>query len=411
MSLADQVLAGEPRAIARALSLIENDAPEAAALVARLRARRGGAIRIGLTGPPGAGKSTLADRLVSAYRARGSRVAVLAIDPSSPFTRGAILGDRVRMQAHARDAGVFIRSMATRGQLGGLARATDGAADVLDAAGFDVICIETVGVGQAEVDLVRTADVIVVIVAPGAGDEIQALKAGVLETGDIFVVNKADLDGANRAAAAIQGMLSLESPSDNAWRPRVVRTVATTGDGVASLVEAIEQLRAQGGSELGDRRRARAAALDATAGTQLDHVGIAVTDASNLSVLLHALFGLDTGAPEMLGSHRLRFVDSGPATLELVEALSPEAPIAKFLASRGTALHHLCLRVPDIDATLARLKSLGIRLLDEQPRPGAHGSRIAFLHPASTEGILIEIKEGSSQKSEARGQKPGAAGL
>ena len=301
MSLTDQVLAGEPRAIARALSLIENEAPEAAALVARLRARRGGAVRIGLTGPPGAGKSTLADRLVSAYRARGSRVAVLAIDPSSPFTRGAILGDRVRMQAHARDAGVFIRSMATRGQLGGLARATTGAADVLDAAGFDVICIETVGVGQAEVDIVRTADVIVVIVAPGAGDEIQALKAGDPRNGGHLRREQ----GRPRRRQSSRGRHPGNAVPRIAVRQRLAPARRADGgdDGRRHHVSRYRQSRSSGrsaGAELGDRRRARAAALEATAGTQLDHVGIAVTDASKLSVLLHALFGLDTGAPEVL---------------------------------------------------------------------------------------------------------------
>ena len=411
MTFADQVLAGDGRAIARALSLIENDAPGAAALRALARERAGRALRIGLTGPPGAGKSTLADRLVTAYRARGLRVAVLAVDPSSPFTGGAILGDRIRMQAHARDAGVFIRSMATRGQLGGVARATADAADVLDAAGFDVICVETVGVGQAEVEVIRTADVTVVVVAPGAGDDIQALKAGVLEIGDVFVVNKSDLPGADRAAAAINGMLSLQPYADDAWQPPVVNVVATTNEGVPELVDAIERLRARAGSALADRRRARLApAAGSSTSAALDHVGIAVADASHVADLLGELFGLETGAPEILGQHRLRFVETGESTLELVEALSPDAPVARFLAKRGPGLHHLCLRVPDIDATLARLKSMGVRLLDDIARPGAHGSRIAFLHPASTAGILIEIKEASSQqperKPEARSPKP-----
>jgi LAO/AO transport system kinase len=175
------VLAGDTRAIARSVSVVERGGDEAAALVGALAARIGRALRLGLTGPPGAGKSTLADRLVISYRRRGWRVGVIAVDPSSPFTGGAILGDRVRMQAHAHDPGVFIRSMATRGQLGGLAAATSAAADVLDAAGFDVVILETVGVGQAEVQIVREADIVAVILAPGAGVEVQALNAGIIE--------------------------------------------------------------------------------------------------------------------------------------------------------------------------------------------------------------------------------------
>ncbi len=407
MTGADRVLAGDPRAIARALSMVENGEPGAADLMAHLRARTGRALRVGLTGPPGAGKSTLADRLVAEYRRRGSRVAVLAVDPSSPFTGGAVLGDRIRMQAHAADAGVFIRSMATRGHLGGLARATADAADVLDAAGFELVCIETVGVGQAEVDVVGAADVVVVVVAPGGGDEIQALKAGVLEAGDLFVVNKADREDATRAAAVLEGMLSLQEPAPGAWRPLVLRTVATTGAGIAALVDAIEQFKTDAGSAVAGRRRARGAArvtaVDAREDVPplLDHVGIAASDAPALATLLRHLFGLEADEPEVVGRYRVRFVGTGPTRLELVEALSSDDPVAKYVARRGTALHHVCFRVPDLERALERLKALGVTLLDEAPRPGAHGSRIAFLHPSSTGGILIELKEGSSRKPEA----------
>ena len=193
----------------------------------------GARFSIGITGSPGAGKSTLVDRLTAELRARGRTVGVVCVDPTSPYSGGAILGDRVRMQAHAEDAGVFIRSMATRGHLGGLARTTAEAAIVLDAAGFDVVIIETVGVGQDEVDIVRTADVSVVTLVPGTGDEVQALKAGIMEIADIFVVNKADREGADRTAASIEAMLSLEQWGEGAWRPPVMRTVATTGAGVA----------------------------------------------------------------------------------------------------------------------------------------------------------------------------------
>jgi LAO/AO transport system kinase len=196
--ISDLVVAGDPRAIARAISIVEDDAGAGAALIGQLYPHTGRAYLIGVTGAPGVGKSTLVDRLVAEARRAGRTVAVLAVDPTSPFSGGAILGDRVRMSTHAHDAGVFVRSMATRGHLGGLAAATSDAALVFDAAGKDVVIIETVGVGQDEVDIVRTADVSIVMLAPGAGDDVQALKAGIMEIADIFVVNKADRDGADQ---------------------------------------------------------------------------------------------------------------------------------------------------------------------------------------------------------------------
>ncbi len=444
MSLPERVLAGDIGAIARALSLVEDESPQAAGLMHQIYRHAGRARLIGVTGAPGAGKSTLVDRLINEFRTQGLKVGVLAVDPTSPFTGGAILGDRVRMQAHAEDAGVFIRSMATRGQLGGLARTTGEAATILDAAGFDVVIIETVGVGQAEVDVVRTADISIVVSAPGAGDEIQTLKAGVMEIADVFVVNKADREGADRAAAAIEGMLSLQPWPAASWRPPVLRTVATSGHGVREFVQTIERFRAGTVSAATSRRRGRAESylremlhrrfqqqveerlvstgefarlvdevaersLDPEAAAALafratgventpvplvlDHVGIAVPDSAEVAALFRKLFGLETGVPEDVGIHRVRFVETGPAALELVEPLSEASPVAKFLSARGSGLHHICLRVPDLEAALVALKAHGVRLVDEAARPGAHGSRIAFLHPSSTAGILIELKE------------------
>lgn len=259
MDLAERVLAGDARAIARAISVVEREDAGSAALVGRLFGRTGRALAVGLTGAPGVGKSTLVDRLTAALRRERLRVGILAVDPTSPFSGGAILGDRIRMQGHAADGGVFVRSMATRGQLGGLARATDDARIVLDAAGIDVVLIETVGVGQGEIDVSRIADVSVVVLAPGGGDDVQAIKAGIMEIADVFVVNKADRDGADRAVAEIEGMLSLREPGANRWRPPVVKTCAATGEGVDDAIGAVRRF-AERGLAAGDRARRRARA-------------------------------------------------------------------------------------------------------------------------------------------------------
>jgi len=466
-SLTERVLARDASGLARAITLVENETDDGAAIVGRVYARSGRAYLVGVTGSPGAGKSTLVDRLIGEWRRAGLTVGVLAVDPTSPYTGGAILGDRVRMQAHAEDAGVFIRSMATRGHLGGLAQTTTEAATLLDAAGFDIVMIETVGVGQDEVDVVRTADISVVVVVPGAGDDVQALKAGIMEIADIFVVNKADRDGADRTAASIETMLSLEQWPAGEWRPPIVSTEATTGRGVPELVATIERFRSETMAAVGERRRVRAewrlrellgrqfmqhlerhvlapgefaAVLDqlaarvtdpytaATAIVQrgtglfstdpaaaepgvpstrpgpersgsvenrpvpLDHIGIAVDDPAELVAWFDQVFGVPTSAPEDVGLHRLRFVETGGAALELIQPLSPDAPVARFLAKYGPGLHHLCLRVRDIDAAVAALKARGIQLIDETPRAGAHGSRIAFIHPASAHGLLVELK-------------------
>jgi LAO/AO transport system kinase len=257
-TLSERVLAGDARAVARAISLIEDEAPAGAELIRRIFARTGRAYLIGVTGPPGAGKSTLVDRMTAGLRKEGRTVGIVAVDPTSPYTGGAILGDRVRMQAHARDEGVFIRSMATRGHLGGLARATGEVAFVFDAAGRDVVIIETVGVGQDEVDIVRTADLSIVTIVPGSGDEVQALKAGIMEIADIFVVNKSDREGADRTVNSIEAMLSLHTFAEGEWRPPIVKTEATTGRGVPELLETIEKFRQHTAETQGSRRRARA---------------------------------------------------------------------------------------------------------------------------------------------------------
>ena len=253
----DAVLAGEGRAVARAISLVEDETPEAAALIGQIYPRTGRAYLIGITGAPGTGKSTLVDALTVEIRRSGLTVGIIAVDPTSPFTGRAILGDRVRMTGHAADAGVYIRSMATRGHLGGLSRATSDVALVLDAAGKDVIIIETVGVGQDEVDIVRTADVSIVVVVPGTGDDVQAIKAGIMEIGDIFVVNKADREGADRAAQAIAANLSLQTSAVGEWKPPIVKTEATRAVGIDELWRQIGRFREHSAEQQASRRRER----------------------------------------------------------------------------------------------------------------------------------------------------------
>jgi LAO/AO transport system kinase len=236
----ERALAGDARALARLVSLVENGAPELRPVMKALAPLTGGARVIGLTGAPGVGKSTMTTALVSAYRERDLRVGVLAVDPTSPFTGGALLGDRVRMQDHATDPGVFIRSMASRGHLGGLAAATPQALRVLDAAGFGAVLVETVGVGQAEVEVASLADTTLVLVAPGTGDAVQAAKAGILEVGDIFVVNKCDNPGAQETVRNLRTMIAMAERGEGDWKPSIVMTTATAGEGIADLTAALD---------------------------------------------------------------------------------------------------------------------------------------------------------------------------
>ncbi|MFE6770189.1 methylmalonyl Co-A mutase-associated GTPase MeaB [Streptomyces fimicarius] len=261
-TLVEQARAGRPRAVARLISLVEGASPQLREVMAALAPLAGHAYVVGLTGSPGVGKSTSTSALVTAYRRAGKRVGVLAVDPSSPFSGGALLGDRIRMADHVSDPGVYIRSMATRGHLGGLAWSAPQAIRVLDAAGCDVVLVETVGVGQSEVEIASQADTSVVLLAPGMGDGIQAAKAGILEIGDVYVVNKADRDGADATARELNHMLGLgESRGPGDWRPPIVKTVAARGQGTDEVVEALEKHRAwmEGRGVLAERRTARAA--------------------------------------------------------------------------------------------------------------------------------------------------------
>jgi LAO/AO transport system kinase len=243
---AEQIRAGDIRAVSRAISAIEDLDPRAEELLQRIFPDTGKTFVVGVTGAPGTGKSTLVDHLAAHYRAQGNRVGIIAVDPTSPYTGGAILGDRIRMQAHASDPGIFIRSMATRGFLGGLARTTGDVALVLDAAGKQYVLIETVGVGQDEVDIVRLADCTLVLLVPGMGDDVQNMKAGLMEIADIFVLNKSDREGVDRLEAELEAMLQL-APERDGWKPAIVRTVASENKGVDELAAAIAKYREYSG--------------------------------------------------------------------------------------------------------------------------------------------------------------------
>jgi LAO/AO transport system kinase len=373
---AQKIRSGDQRALARAATGVENRDPQALAVLQELAPFSGHARILGITGPPGAGKSTLVDALALALRKQGKTVAVIAVDPTSRATGGALLGDRIRMQQHHADAGIFIRSMASRGGRGGLARATADLASLMDAAGKDYAVIETVGVGQDEVDIADLAHVTVVVLVPGMGDDVQTIKAGIMEIADIFVINKSELPGADRVERELQAMLGLtEGP-----KPPIVRTVATDGTGIAELLNAVEHAAAS--------RKPRAQARGLCA---IDHLGIAVKSLE-AAVKFYESIGLAVNHRETVdqeGVH-VAMMPAGDSRIELLEPSTDDSTVAKFLEKRGPGLHHVALRVPDLRAAVERLRSSGARLLNE-PRAGAGGHLYVFVHPSSTGGVLLEL--------------------
>ena len=375
--LAQKIRQGDTRALARLATGIENRDPKALETLRELEAAGGHARLLGITGPPGAGKSTLVDALAVELRKQGKTIAILAVDPSSRASGGAILGDRIRMQQHHADPGIFIRSMATRGTIGGVARATADLARLMDAAGRDYVIIETVGVGQDEIEITSVAQVTVVVLVPGMGDDVQAIKAGIMEIADIFVINKSDRPGAER--------VELELHAEGFDCP-VLRTVATEGKGIHELVEAIEKV----GQALSPVNRARWQA-EAPAPPSIDHLGIAVNNLAD-SIAFYESLGLAVANRETILAEKVdvAMLPAGDVRMELLQPTSRDSPIAKFLEKRGPGLHHVALRVPDLNAAVSRLKARGARLLNE-PRAGAGGHIYVFVHPASTGGVLLEL--------------------
>jgi LAO/AO transport system kinase len=386
VQMMERLRAGDVRALARAVSIVEDGAAGAAELLAACREFSGRGLRVGVTGPPGAGKSTLVDQMARWLWGPGQMVGVVAVDPSSPYTGGALLGDRIRMQGFAGDHGVFIRSMASRGAMGGVARAAADVCTVMEAAGRGTILIETVGVGQDEVEVIGLADVTVLVLVPGMGDEVQSLKAGVMEVADIFVVNKSDRGGAELVEQEIVAMQGLAG-EHGGWVPPVVRTVATTGEGVGELMETVRRCAVEKGG-----RRIRFEAAVRGEGLRLDHLGVAVKSIAAARRFYEAL-GLVVSHEETVEHEKVKtaMLPLGESRIELLEATEEDSTIGRFLAKRGEGLHHVAVHVEGIDAMFARLKAQGVRLASDAVRVGAGGHRYFFVHPTSTGGVLLEI--------------------
>ena len=359
------------RSLARAATAIEDGSPETTRILRDLTVPPGRALVVGITGPPGAGKSTLVDQLTTHYRNAGLRVAIIAVDPTSPVTGGAILGDRIRMTRHHGDPGVFIRSVASRGAQGGLSRAVKGLVQLFAGSGWDVVLIETVGVGQGEIEVARLARVTVVVLVPGSGDDVQAMKAGILEIASVLVINKADLPGADK--------LELELHME---RPEVplVKTIASEGKGIDELAAAIAAAK-----------QATLAAEEHSAFV-VDHLGIAVRSLDGALEFWERQLGMTVSLRETVAHEKvhLAMLPAGESRIELLEASKSGSTIARFVEKRGPGLHHVAIRVRNFEEALLRLRAAGARLLNE-PRQGAGGHTYVFVHPESAGGVLLEL--------------------
>lgn len=384
----ERLRGGDVRALARVITLVENRGYEAERLLAECRGSGGRSLRIGVTGPPGAGKSTLVDQMVRLLRGEGHSVGVVAVDPTSPFSGGALLGDRIRMQGFAGDEGVYIRSMATRGALGGLAGSVADVCSVMEAAGRGTILIETVGVGQDEIDVVGLADVVVLVLVPGMGDEVQSLKAGVMEIADVYVVNKSDRGGAELVEQQILAMQGLAGEKTG-WQAPVIKTSGATGEGVAELLEAVRRC----GLEKEAAKIVRVAGVEeGRGGMRLDHLGVAVKSIAAAKQFYETL-GLAVSVEEVVEHEQVKtaMLPLGESRIELLEATAEDSVIGRYIAKRGEGLHHIAVHVDDLEGVFARLNEGGVRLASDAVRVGAGGHRYFFVHPASTGGVLVEL--------------------
>jgi len=381
--LVDRLARGDARALARALSLVEAGGKLGAEVARECRGLGRRALRVGITGAGGAGKSTLVDRMVRALRERGERVAVVAVDPTSPYTGGALLGDRIRMQGFQGDAGVFIRSMASRGAAGGVADGVAGAVEVFEPAGLRRVLVETVGVGQGEVSVSGLVDATVLLVTPGMGDEVQSLKAGVMEAADVFAVNKADLPGADKVVAEIEAMQGLLGASG----VPVLKTCGVSGLGVAELLEVVQETNTVKKSKTGKRDSRPFWGL-----VGVDHLGVAVRSIEGVRGFWERL-GVAVSEVEEVGLEGVTgaMAPMGGTRVELIEAMEEDSAIGRFLARRGEGLHHVALRVDKLDARFEAMRAAGVRLASDAVRVGAGGHRYFFVHPESTGGVLVEL--------------------
>jgi LAO/AO transport system kinase len=443
MDIVKGILKGNPKAMARAISMIEDRDDYAQKILKRIFHYSGRSLVIGITGAPGSGKSTLVDQLVNIFKHKQKKVGIIAVDPTSPFSGGAILGDRIRMMRHSMDKDVFIRSMATRGHLGGLSKASSEAITVLEAGGKDLILVETVGVGQDEVEVVKLADMILVILTPGTGDEIQAFKAGIMEIADIFVLNKADSPETEKVERQLKAMLDLGLNKEGI--PPIIKTVATTGQNVDSLVKQIESFAVNQKEELKIARKKRLILWmlrdiirekidqlinqnikesefndyvnqiykremdpytlsedlirnlkDSSMTEKIHHIGIAVNDLKKSLNQWKKYFSLKNEEIEEIKERGVRVATLGfdkEPLIELLEAVGENSTIKKFIENNGEGIHHICFKTDNLDQKVKELKKKGIRFVQADAVSGAGGSRIIFIHPSHLNGVLIELKE------------------
>lgn len=383
------------RGLSKAITLIENDVQSISLLLSRksdvLSEKKGHVI--GITGLPGAGKSTLTNLLIKHLRSQGKSLCVLAIDPSSNDSGGAILGDRIRMQQHFHDDHVFIRSMGARGALGGLANATETAIAIAQTIPFDYVLVETVGVGQSESEIIHLAETTVLVLMPNSGDEIQLMKSGLIELADIYVINKCDLSDATWMEQELKENAHRSSP--DAWSPAVVKTSALKEEGIDLLAAAIDQHQTHLTTKSVLKKSLSQSNPKSLQIKKINHLGVVPKDLATAQHFFSHVLKLKHDGSEQVQQQKVLvdFYQCGQTRLELLKPTSEESPISKFLATKGSGIHHIALEVDHLDDWIAYLSEHDIEMIDHTAKSGAHHTRIAFIHPRSTGGILVELVE------------------